>query len=60
MVWSDEELRLTGCVYHYRGVICRSKLKCDTCGWNPVVEEKRKEEFRKSYWKERQYGMGST
>lgn len=53
------ELRQTGCVYRYRGVICKDKTKCETCGWNPCVEEKRKETVRENY-KEILYGMGRT
>lgn len=27
------------------GVICEKKLNCDTCGWNPAVEARRKEKI---------------
>ena len=36
------------CKYHQEklGVICMNKLTCDRCGWNPVVESKRKKNLK--------------
>lgn len=36
------------CKYHQEklGVICMNKLTCDRCGWNPVVESKRKQKLK--------------
>lgn len=60
MDWTNEqELRHTGCIYRYRGVICKDKTKCDNSGWNPRVEEKRKEIVRERY-KEVLHGLGSV
>lgn len=60
MDWTNEqELRVTGCTYHYRGVICKDKTKCDNCGWSPRVEEKRKEIVTERY-KEVLRGLGSV
>jgi hypothetical protein len=46
-VWSDMELRETGCVYNWRGIICKDRSKCEKCGWAPAVELERKAKFRK-------------
>ncbi len=59
MNWTDEELFITGCTYRRRGVICQDKTKCDKCGWNPAVEQKRKEIVRERY-KEILHGLGRT
>lgn len=36
------------CKFHQDklGVICMNKLTCDRCGWNPVVESKRKKNLK--------------
>ena len=52
------ELRQTGCIYRYRGVICKNKNVCETCGWNPSVEEKRKEAVREKYGEVLKRGLG--
>ena len=45
----EMELKSTGCIYNSRGVQCIEKNKCGKCGWNPVVEEKRKKEANERY-----------
>lgn len=57
MDWTnDMELRQTGCIFRYRGVLCPHKDRCENCGWNPKVEVERKLKIRE----ERKNGMGSA
>lgn len=58
MDWTNEtELRQTGCVYQYRGVLCQDKTKCSVCGWNPSVEAERKKYIRERRDKEMGWGV---
>lgn len=45
----EMEIKSTGCIYNSRGVQCIEKNKCGKCGWNPIVEEKRKKEANERY-----------
>ena len=44
---TDEE-RLAGICVWRTSILCGDHSKCGSCGWNPKVEERRKEQFRKS------------
>lgn len=52
------EFKQTGCVYNWIGIICKDRTKCETCGWNPTVEEKRKETVIEKYGEVLRCGLG--
>jgi len=39
------------CIHNW-GVDCKGTSRCEKCGWNPVVEQTRKEKIRAEFRKE--------
>lgn len=39
------------CVFRENGVICSTYDRCEKCGFNPIVEQKRIKRFREWYAK---------
>ncbi len=45
----DEKISYRFSCVHNIGVECYKKNKCDKCGWNPQIAEKRKEKAQAKY-----------
>ena len=43
---TPEELIETGCFYRMHTICCTNHTNCDNCGWNPKVDQMRRQKLR--------------